>query len=360
MGDGIILEILANRFMSEVQVPEAPLENVHSEMYSLLLDTYVKDSTQKVHLFDTIDNISLIAIFRKAFTHYLPSTIPIDMETFQEGRGFILDEDGGGWDSSQWNSLTKSGRNFRTHVIAFFAIRDGILLYNLASRFVNEVQVAEARAFYSFQAAMENVHSEMYILLLDSYFHRYENFTRRQRLHFERRGGGPLSGPLPIFMNQVQVPESRAFYNFQIAMENVHSEMYSLLLDTYFFYIGDDIILENLASRFMNKVQVSKAHAFYSFQIAIENVHSEMFTSSAPLITSALSPSLEKLLCDLLVIKHHSIGKGPKRGPPPSSSSHRYGNFTRRQRLHFRRQKRWTSPETSPNETLSPMVSNIS
>ena len=54
-------------------------------------------------------------------------------------------------------------------VLAFFAASDGIVMENLNVNFANEVQVAEARAFYSFQAAMESIHSEMYSILIDSY-----------------------------------------------------------------------------------------------------------------------------------------------------------------------------------------------
>jgi ribonucleotide reductase beta subunit family protein with ferritin-like domain len=54
-------------------------------------------------------------------------------------------------------------------ILAFFAASDGIVLENLGSRFMNEVQVAEARAFYGFQIAMENIHSQTYSLLIDTY-----------------------------------------------------------------------------------------------------------------------------------------------------------------------------------------------
>merc|ERR1712139_292047 len=54
-------------------------------------------------------------------------------------------------------------------VLAFFAASDGIVLENLASRFVTEVQIPEARCFYGFQMMMENIHSETYSLLIDTY-----------------------------------------------------------------------------------------------------------------------------------------------------------------------------------------------
>ncbi|XP_020080746.1 ribonucleoside-diphosphate reductase small chain B-like [Ananas comosus] len=73
-------------------------------------------------------------------------------------------------DLRHWElALSGDDRRFVSHVLAFFAASDGIVLENLASRFMAEVQVAEARAFYGFQIAIENIHSEMYSLLLETY-----------------------------------------------------------------------------------------------------------------------------------------------------------------------------------------------
>ena len=72
-------------------------------------------------------------------------------------------------DLNDWKKLTKDEKNFISMVLAFFAASDGIVLENLAVRFMGDVQLAEARAFYGFQIAMENIHSEMYSLLIDTY-----------------------------------------------------------------------------------------------------------------------------------------------------------------------------------------------
>ncbi|XP_055836701.1 ribonucleoside-diphosphate reductase subunit M2 [Episyrphus balteatus] len=72
-------------------------------------------------------------------------------------------------DMSDWENLTSGERHFISHVLAFFAASDGIVNENLVERFSQEVQVTEARCFYGFQIAMENVHSEMYSILIDSY-----------------------------------------------------------------------------------------------------------------------------------------------------------------------------------------------
>jgi ribonucleoside-diphosphate reductase subunit M2 len=72
-------------------------------------------------------------------------------------------------DVQEWtNVLTKEEKHFISLILAFFAASDGIVNENLAARFMNEVQLAEARAFYSFQIAMESIHSESYSLLIDT------------------------------------------------------------------------------------------------------------------------------------------------------------------------------------------------
>ena len=63
-------------------------------------------------------------------------------------------------------------------ILAFFAASDGIVLENLATRFMGDVQVSEARAFYGFQIAMENIHSQCYSLLIDTYIKDEENKER--------------------------------------------------------------------------------------------------------------------------------------------------------------------------------------
>ena len=82
-------------------------------------------------------------------------------------------------DQGQWENLIPDEKHFISHVLAFFAASDGIVLENLAGRFMKEVQVAEARAFYGFQIAIENIHSQMYSLLLETYI---QDPTEKHRL----------------------------------------------------------------------------------------------------------------------------------------------------------------------------------
>jgi ribonucleoside-diphosphate reductase subunit M2 len=72
-------------------------------------------------------------------------------------------------DLLDWESLKDEERHFLKHVLAFFAASDGIVNENLVERFSSEVQITEARCFYGFQIAIENIHSEMYSLLIDTY-----------------------------------------------------------------------------------------------------------------------------------------------------------------------------------------------
>lgn len=73
-------------------------------------------------------------------------------------------------DQHDWNNrLTDDEKYFVSHILAFFAASDGIVNENLVERFSGEVQIPEARCFYGFQIMMENIHSETYSLLIDTY-----------------------------------------------------------------------------------------------------------------------------------------------------------------------------------------------
>ncbi len=72
-------------------------------------------------------------------------------------------------DLNDWAKLTDDERHFISMTLAFFAGSDGIVMENISLRFLNDVKVAEARSFYAFQSAMESIHSEMYSILIDTY-----------------------------------------------------------------------------------------------------------------------------------------------------------------------------------------------
>lgn len=82
-------------------------------------------------------------------------------------------------DMKDWEKLNAGEKHFVSHILAFFAASDGIVNENLAENFVSEVQYAEAKFFYGFQIMMENIHSETYSLLIDTYI---KDSTERNHL----------------------------------------------------------------------------------------------------------------------------------------------------------------------------------
>jgi ribonucleoside-diphosphate reductase beta chain len=82
-------------------------------------------------------------------------------------------------DQAHWEKLNDGERHFISHVLAFFAASDGIVNENLAQSFLEKVQYAEAKCFYGFQIMMENIHSETYSLLIDTYI---KNNKEKDRL----------------------------------------------------------------------------------------------------------------------------------------------------------------------------------
>jgi ribonucleoside-diphosphate reductase beta chain len=81
-------------------------------------------------------------------------------------------------DLDDWNKLNDNEQTFLKNILAFFAASDGIVNENLSSRFMNEVVIPEARCFYGFQIAIENIHSETYSLLIDTYIKDQEEKER--------------------------------------------------------------------------------------------------------------------------------------------------------------------------------------
>jgi ribonucleoside-diphosphate reductase beta chain len=82
-------------------------------------------------------------------------------------------------DNKDWETLTDDEKHFVSMILAFFAASDGIVLENLGVRFMNEVQLSEARAFYGLQIAMENIHSITYSTLIDTYI---KDKTQKEKL----------------------------------------------------------------------------------------------------------------------------------------------------------------------------------
>jgi len=101
----------------------------------------------------------------------LPIKYPAIWEMYKkcEASFWTAEEIDLGDDMKHWENLNDGERHFVSHVLAFFAASDGIVNENLAVNFMSEVQLPEARCFYGFQIMMENIHSETYALLIDTY-----------------------------------------------------------------------------------------------------------------------------------------------------------------------------------------------
>lgn len=101
----------------------------------------------------------------------LPINYPIIWEQYKkhEASFWTAEEIDLSGDMKDWENLNDGERHFISHILAFFAASDGIVNENLAVNFMREVQLPEARCFYGFQIMMENIHSETYALLIDTY-----------------------------------------------------------------------------------------------------------------------------------------------------------------------------------------------
>ncbi len=116
-----------------------------------LYEPLLAPNTKRFVLFP-IEHKDMMDMYRKAFDSFW-SAEEVDLGT----------------DLKTWSALNENVRHFISHTLAFFAASDGIVNENLASRFMKEVQVPEARMFYGFQIMIENVHSHMYSLLINTY-----------------------------------------------------------------------------------------------------------------------------------------------------------------------------------------------
>ena len=92
-----------------------------------------------------------------------------DMYKYHQKMFWVAEEIDYPADKNDWESLSDDERFFIKRILAFFAGSDGIVIENLVTNFCNEVKISEARAFYTFQAAMEQIHSETYALLIDTF-----------------------------------------------------------------------------------------------------------------------------------------------------------------------------------------------
>lgn len=117
-----------------------------------------------------LSNEFLLKEVKNRYTMF-PIEIPEAFKMYKQATAtyWVVEDVPLGGDLKDWEKLTDNEKHFIKHVLAFFAGSDGIVVENLAERFMNDIQHPEIRAFYGFQIAIENVHSEMYSLLIETY-----------------------------------------------------------------------------------------------------------------------------------------------------------------------------------------------
>lgn len=100
-----------------------------------------------------------------------PIKYPDIWQKYKEAESSIwtMEEIDLGSDMKDWDTLNEGEQHFLKHVLAFFAASDGIVLENVVERFMSEIKIPEARCFYGFQIAIENIHSETYSMLIETY-----------------------------------------------------------------------------------------------------------------------------------------------------------------------------------------------
>ncbi|GAA99610.1 uncharacterized protein L969DRAFT_73740 [Mixia osmundae IAM 14324] len=158
--------------LNEASKPQEPVETVDEDaMRSRFVGdlTITKDSEEPL-LQETANRFVLFPIkYNEIWQMYKKAEA-----SFWTAEEMDLSKDMHDWD----NKLNDNERHFVSHVLAFFAASDGIVNENLVERFSGEVQAAEARCFYGFQIMMENIHSEVYSLLIDTYIREPKERTR--------------------------------------------------------------------------------------------------------------------------------------------------------------------------------------
>jgi len=129
----------------------APTKDTKVALFNKELEPLLKDNPQRFVIFP-IQYDDIFAMYKKAVASFW-TVEEVDLSK----------------DIADWDKLKDDEKHFISHVLAFFAASDGIVNENLVERFCQEVQVPEARCFYGFQIAMENIHSEMYSLLINTF-----------------------------------------------------------------------------------------------------------------------------------------------------------------------------------------------
>jgi ribonucleoside-diphosphate reductase subunit M2 len=165
----VLKDSLNQRVTSPGKVSQSPLKATKSPR-KLALSPSKESPLKSQHSADDVDSEPLLKPSASRFVIFPIKYNDIWMMYKKAEASFwTVEEVDLSKDIGDWERLKPEERNFISHVLAFFAASDGIVNENLVERFSNEVQIPEARFFYGFQIAVENIHSEMYSMLIDTY-----------------------------------------------------------------------------------------------------------------------------------------------------------------------------------------------
>jgi len=175
-------------------------------------------------------------------------------------------------DLVDWEKLSDNERHFIKHVLAFFAASDGIVNENLAENFVNEVQYTEAKFFYGFQIMMENIHSETYSLLIDTYIKDSGSFC--SIFWLKKRGLMPGL----TFSNELISRDEGMHCDFACALYNDHIE--------------NKLDIKTVQKVILDAVEIEKEFVSDSLPVNLIGMNSEMMCQYIEFVADRLLNSL--------------------------------------------------------------------
>ena len=210
-------------------------------------------------------------------------------------------------DSHEWSKLSDNEKFFIENTLAFFAASDGIVNENLVTRFYNDVPIAEARAFYTFQMAIESIHSECYSLLIDTYI---KDSMRRSELFESIKNNAVIRDKAEWAVRWIESSDS--FSKRLIAFAIVEGVFFSGAFASIYF-IKEKGILKSLT--FSNEL-ISRDEALHTeFAILLYNKQKNRLDQSEVHAIFREAVDLEKrfvcdsLQCNLLGINSDAMSK---------------------------------------------------
>ena len=210
-------------------------------------------------------------------------------------------------DAHEWNKLSDNEKFFIENTLAFFAASDGIVNENLVTRFYEEVPISEARAFYTFQMAIESIHSECYSLLIDTYI---KDNNRREELFSSMEHSNVIQDKANWALRWIQSSDS--FAKRLIAFAIVEGVFFSGAFASIYF-IKEKGILQSLT--FSNEL-ISRDEALHTeFAVLLYNKQNDRLPQEQVHTIFREAVDLEKrficeaLQCNLLGLNAEAMSK---------------------------------------------------